>query len=377
MDSVVDLLRALVAIDSRNPSLVPGAPGEAAVAAFVADVLRAAGLDVTVTEAAPGRPNVVAVAEGPSPGRTLMLCGHLDTVGVEGMVSPFEPVLRDGRLHGRGSQDMKGGLAAMIDAVRQVVRQRRLERGRVVVACVIDEELASLGADALVRDWGADGAVIPEPTNLQIGVAHKGFAFVEVETMGVAAHGSRPDEGRDAIFRMGRLIGLFEQLDRNLRSGPGHPLLGHASLHASRVEGGREPSTYPDRCFLQIERRTLPDEAPDRPVREAESLLAALKRQDPEFEGFARSSLSRPPYEISSSAELPQMLLASCAAVSRPSSCVGLSFWTDAQILGAAGIPAVVFGPGGAGLHSIEEYVLVDEVGACRDALADLIVRFC
>lgn len=376
MDPVIDLLRDLVAIDSQNPSLVAGGAGEGAIACYVADLLRAAGCDVTETDVAPGRPNVVGVIEGRHPGRTLMFCGHLDTVGVEGMDTPFEPVLREGRLYGRGSQDMKGGLAAMVDAVRRVTR-RGLERGRVIVACVIDEELASLGADWLVKDWRADAAVVPEPTAMQIGVAHKGFAFIDIETVGVAAHGSRPAEGRDAIFRMGRVIGLFEQLDRNLQAGDRHPLLGPASLHAARVQGGREPSTYPDRCFLQIERRTLPGEAPERPLREAESLLAALKRHDSEFEAFARCSLSRPPYEISELAELPQMLSASCTAIGRPASFAGLSFWTDAQILGSAGIPAVLLGPGGAGLHSAEEYVLVDDVIACRDAFANLVVRFC
>jgi acetylornithine deacetylase len=377
MDSAVALLRDLVAIDSRNPSLVAGAPGEAPIAGHLGEVFRAAGIDVSTVDAAPGRPNVVGVLEGRTPGRTLILCGHTDTVGVEGMSAPFDPVVKDGRVYGRGSQDMKGGVAAMVDAARQIALQGRLERGRIVVACVADEELASLGAEAFVRDWRGDGAVVTEPTDLQIAVAHKGFAFVEIETRGVAAHGSRPAEGRDAIFRMGRLIGLLEQLDRNLQAGDRHPLVGPASLHTSRVEGGREPSVYPDQCFLQIERRSIPGEAIDRPLREVESLLAALKRQDPEFEGYARSSFSRQPFEIAPDAELPQMLAAACTAAGTPSSFVGMSFWTDAQLLSGAGIPSVLFGPGGAGLHSIEEYVRIDEVQTCRDILVDLAIRFC
>jgi acetylornithine deacetylase len=265
----------------------------------------------------------------------------------------------------------------MVDAARRLAATGGLDQGRVVVACVADEELGSLGAEAFVREWRGDGAVVTEPTDLQIGVAHKGFAFVEIETRGVAAHGSRPAEGRDAIFRMGRLIGLLEQLDRNLQAGDRHPLLGSASLHAARVEGGREPSVYPDRCFLQIERRTIPGEAADRPLREVESLLAALKRQDGEFEGYARSSFSRAPFEIASEAELPQALAAACDRARRPSPFVGMSFWTDAQLLSGAGIPSVVFGPGGAGLHSLEEYVRIDDVQACRDILVDLARRFC
>ncbi len=377
MDPAIALLRDLVSIDSRNPRLGLGGPGEQAIAAHLADVFRANGLDATVTDVEAGRPNVVGVLEGRSPGHTLILCGHTDTVGVEGMAAPFDPVIKDGRLYGRGSQDMKGGVAAMVDAACHLARHGGLDRGRLVVACVVDEELASAGAEAFVREWRGDGAVVTEPTDLEIGVAHKGFAFVEIETRGVAAHGSRPAEGRDAIFRMGRLIGLLEQLDRNLQAGDRHPLLGPASLHASHVDGGREPSVYPDRCFLQIERRTIPGEAADRPLREVESLLEALKRQDPEFEASAHSSFSRSPFEIASEAELPQQLAAACNALQRSSSFVGMSFWTDAQLLSGAGIPSVLFGPGGAGLHSLEEYVRIDEVEACRNVLVDLARRFC
>jgi acetylornithine deacetylase len=258
-----------------------------------------------------------------------------------------------------------------------VLARSGLERVRLVVACVVDEELGSQGAEALVADWRADAAVVTEPTDLQIGIAHKGFAFLDIETRGVAAHGSRPSEGRDAIFRMGRVIGLLEELDRNLQAGQAHSLLGPASLHAAIIKGGREPSVYPDACSLQIERRTLPGEAPDRPLREVESLLGALKRRDPEFEGYVHSTFSRPPFEIAPTAELPQQLAAACAAAGPPTGFVGMSFWTDAQILGRAGIPSVLFGPGGAGLHSVEEYVRIDEVEACRNVLVGLARRYC
>jgi acetylornithine deacetylase len=242
MDPVVTLLRDLVAIDSVNPSLVPGAAGEAAIANAVAQRLRRIGLDVVMSDAAPGRPNVIGVLEGRAPGRSLMLCGHLDTVGVDGMASPFDPQIRDGRLYGRGSQDMKGGVAAMVDAARVIVRggaERGLERGRIIVAAVVDEEYASIGADAIAADWTADAAVVTEPTDLQIGIGHKGFAWLEIETRGRAAHGSRPRDGRDAIMRMGRVLRALEQLDRELQSATPHPLIGTGSLHASIIDGGR------------------------------------------------------------------------------------------------------------------------------------------
>jgi len=357
MDPTIALLEELVAIDSVNPSLVPGARGEADIARRVVVECIALGLAVDVTEVAPGRPNVVAVLDGREPGPALMLCGHLDTVGVSGMTRPFEPQQRDGRLYGRGAQDMKGGVAAMIGAARQLVDGGGLARGRLLLAAVVDEEHASMGAEALVARWRADAAVVTEPTDLDIAVAHKGFEWIEVETRGRAAHGSRPLEGRDAILRMGRVLGRLEVLDRRLQAVPMHPLLGTASLHASTIVGGRELSSYPDRCSLQVERRTLPGEPSGAGVREVQDILTALRREDEEFEGEARLLFARDPYAIDAGHPLPETLARAVAAVGGAPRRIGMSFWTDAAILGAAGIPSVLFGPGGAGLHSAEEYV--------------------
>src|SRR6185369_17660375 len=168
------------AVNSVNPTLVRGAPGEAEVATLIAAEMRRIGLDVSIETVTHGRPNVVGVLEGRAPGRTLMLCGHTDTVGVAGMVNPFTPVERDGRLYGRGSQDMKGGVAAMISAATSMARRGDLSSGRLVVACVVDEEHSSIGADALVKSWRADAAIVTEPTDLQIAVGHKGFAWIEI-----------------------------------------------------------------------------------------------------------------------------------------------------------------------------------------------------
>ena len=378
MDPAIRLLRDLVAIDSVNPSLVPGAAGEAEIAQAVAAHLRQIGLDVEMQEVVPGRANVIGVLEGRAKGRSLMLCGHIDTVGVEGMKAPFDPVERDGRLYGRGSQDMKGGVAAMIDAAR-VVAEGGLAAGRIIVAAVVDEEYASIGADALVTRWRADGAVVTEPTDMQIAIGHKGFAWFEVETRGRAAHGSRPREGRDAIFRMGRVLRELEDLDRRLQAAPPHPLMGTASLHASIIEGGRELSSYPDRCALKLERRTVSGETPQDVTREIEDILVRLRRTDPEFEGALTALFTRPSYEVATDHELPRALararVPSMPEESQPF--VGMSFWTDAAVLGSAGIPSVLFGPGGAGLHSVEEYVEVRDVLQCRDTLAALARGWC
>jgi acetylornithine deacetylase len=373
-DPCISLLRQLVSIDSVNPSLVPGARGEGEIAAAVARHMRELGLQVHVEEVETGRPNVSGVLEGPVPGPTLMLCGHVDTVGVEGMSAPFAPLERDGRLYGRGSQDMKSGVAAMIDSVRVAV-SRGFARGRIVVAAVIDEEYASIGADALVTRWKADLAVVTEPTDLKIGVAHKGFAWLDVETRGRAAHGSRPRDGRDAIVRMGRVLQRLEALDRELQSRPAHPLMGTASLHASIISGGRELSSYPDRCLLQMERRTVGGETGEDARREVAGILESLAREDRDFEADARLTFARPAYEIPSGHPLPGLIASSLASSGLPAETVGMSFWTDAAVLGSAGIPTVLFGPGGAGLHGQEEYVIVAEVIACRDVLATLALR--
>lgn len=373
-DRCISLLRDLVAIDSVNPSLVPGASGEGVLASVLADRMRAAGLEVELQEVAPGRPNVIGVLDGRQAGRSLMFCGHMDTVGVEGMDAPFDPVVRDGRLYGRGSQDMKGGLAAMVDAAR-VAAENGFSRGRLIVAAVVDEEYASLGADALVTKWRADAGVVTEPTGLQIAVAHKGFAWLDVETRGRAAHGSRPRDGRDAILRMGRVLHRLEALDRELQARPPHALMGTASLHASIVAGGTELSSYPERCVLQMERRTVPGESPDVVEREVQGILDSLASQDPEFEGRARVTFTRPPYELPPGHWLPEELSAVLASLGHDPARVGMSFWTDAAVLGAAGTPTVLFGPGGEGLHGREEYVTVADVVACRDALAALALR--
>jgi len=375
-DPCISLLRDLIAIDSVNPSLVSGAAGEAQIADAIASHLRQLGLDAELHEIAPGRPNVVGVLEGSRPGRSLMFCGHTDTVGVAGMDAPFQSEERDGRIYGRGSQDMKGGVAAMIDAAR-VARERGFDAGRLIIAAVVDEEYASIGADALVTKWGADAAVVTEPTDLQIAIAHKGFAWASVETHGRAAHGSRPRDGRDAILRMGRVLQRLERLDRELQSCPPHPLIGTASLHAALIDGGRELSSYPDRCRLQVERRTVPGETGDAFRAEAENIVRELVEEDPEFAADVVLMFSRPAYEIAATAALPVAMADAARRRGVDPSMAGMSFWTDAAILGGAGIPSVLFGPGGAGLHSTEEYVITSDVIACRDVLAELALTWC
>ena len=306
-----------------------------------------------------------------------MLCGHLDTVGVEGMTAPFDPVERDGRLYGRGAQDMKGGVAAMVDAVSSLAAGGMLRTGRVIVAAVADEEFASVGADALVRECTADGAVVTEPTDLTLATGHKGFEWVEVETRGRAAHGSRPGEGLDAILRMGRVLAQLEAIDAHLRTRPMHPLLGTASLHASTISGGRELSVYPDYCQLRFERRTMTGEPEQVGLNEVRGVLEELCEADPEFEAAARPVFSRPPYEVPADDGVCLTLAEVMRARDLDTDPTGMTYWTDAAILGNAGIPTVLFGPAGAGLHGPEEYVDIDSVRVCRDILKALVTEYC
>ncbi len=374
MDRAIQLLKDLVRVDSVNPSLALGAAGEAHVARVLTVAMQGGiGLRVREQIVAPGRPNLVAELEGKAPGRSLMFCGHIDTVGVAGMSAPFSGDERDGRIYGRGSQDMKSGVAAMIDAARVIVESGGLDAGKLILACVVDEEHASIGADALVTKWRADAAVVTEPTDLQVAIAHKGFEWVEIETEGRAAHGSRPREGRDAIRMMGRVLNGLDAIDRDLQSQPAHKLLGTASLHASLIEGGRELSSYPDRCHLQMERRTIPGEAPGAAAREVDAVLTRLRSEDPDFKASAKGMFARSPYEIPGDHDLPQAMLRALQSARA----IGMSFWTDAAILGEAGIPSILFGPTGGGLHSTEEWVNIQSVLTCRDALVTLARDWC
>jgi acetylornithine deacetylase len=361
------LLQDLVAVNSVNPSLVPGAPGERLVAEVVRKGLEDAGLAVTVEDAAPGRPNVIGVVEGRLPGPAIMFCGHIDTVGVEGMTDPFSPRVAGDRLYGRGAQDMKGGVASMIAAAG--VLARTWTRGRLIVAAVADEEHLSLGAEALVRTWRADMAIVTEPTDLRLAIGHKGFAWLEVEVRGRAAHGSRPQEGRDAIVHMGRVLTALEALDRDLQGRPPVAFQGTGSVHASTIAGGRELSVYPDLCTLQLERRTVSGEDAASVERELAGILDRIRQADPEFDAGVRSMAYRPAYTVDAGHVLPKAVAAALEAAGRDPAPTGMSFWTDAAVLAAAGIPAVLFGPGGAGLHSTVEYVNIPDLYVCRDVL--------
>jgi acetylornithine deacetylase len=376
MDDVATLLASLVSIPSINPSLVPGAPGEAEIARWVRGWLKERGVEAQLIDAAPERPSVIARVPGSGGGRSLMLNAHLDTVGVAGMGDPFGARIGDGRLYGRGAYDMKGSLAACMLALVEI-RPAGLA-GDVILTAVADEEHASLGVQSVLEHVRADAAIVTEPTSLQVCVAHKGFSWHEITTSGVAAHGSRPDLGVDAIAHMGRVLERVEALQAELSGREPHPLLGHASVHASLISGGQELSSYPAVCRLQLERRTLPGETSATVDGEFTAFLADLASQDNRFQAQWKTTLERPPFSVAHEAPIVQMLLSEATHVlGRKPEVIGASYWMDAAFLAQAGIPTVVIGPHGAGAHAIEEWVDLDSVDQCRRVLVQTIRAFC
>lgn len=368
----VALTQALVREDSRNPSLAPGAAGEGAVARTLAAVLESWGFAAELQEAAPDRPNVIARI-GPAGGRALMLNGHIDTVGVEGMThAPWDADERGGRLYGRGATDMKAGVAAMCAAAA-----RAADAGlsaELVIAAVCDEEFESAGTRALLaRGVRADAAIVTEPTRLAICPAHRGFAWVEVDMEGRAAHGSRYDLGVDAIRHAGLLLTELDRLEREVLATRTHRLLGHASLHAATIEGGIGWSTYPDRCLLRLERRTLPGEPAQRALDEVREACARVAAAHPTFRAVSRLVFSQEPCDVPEDAPVVGALADALRAAREPVRIDGMTAWTDAALLTAAGIPAICFGPGDITLaHAAEEWVEVGEIERATEVLKRL-----
>lgn len=393
----VALAQALVRIDSVNPTLVPGGAGEMEAAEFLAATLRKWGFLTEIVEAAPGRPNVIAT--GGNSLRSIILNGHLDVVGTDGMWhAPFAGDIKQGRLWGRGSADMKAGIAAMCAAA-----VRSWDAGddlTITIAAVCDEEYESVGTRALLASGlTADAAIITEPTQLAIAPAHRGFAWIDIAFEGVAAHGSRYDIGVDAITHAAHLLTELDAYNLAVLTHRSHPLLGHASLHASLIHGGTGMSTYPESCVLSVERRTIPRESagfkwsewlkfdptgvddsdplkPD-PLAEVNAAIRRVKERVPDLKATATLKTAQPPSDVPVSAPIVRELEAALRDEGEEPRIHGLSAWTDAALFNAAGIPAICFGPGDIALaHSAEEYVEVADIETATSVLTRLLHRW-
>jgi acetylornithine deacetylase len=377
-DYVTTVLADLVELNSINPVFSDGATDEHVIAEFVAGLLEGIGLDVTTYQPEAGRVSVVGRLAGTGSGPSLMLYGHMDTVGVEGMDAPFSARVHDGRLYGRGAYDMKGGLAACIAAVKALQDEKPELSGDVLIAAVADEEVASIGMQDVLQYVTADAAIVTEPTELEICLAHKGFCWIDVITEGRAAHGSRVDLGIDANLRMGRFLGQLELLEQQLRTSYSHPLVGPPSLHAAVLRGGTGPSTYAAQCRLEIERRTIPGETKEQVIGEIEDIVRRLSADDPTFKAQVHASLWRDPFEVSPDAGIVNTLKkAAVEVLGHDPVCSGQTPWMDAAFLGGAGIETVVMGPSGAGAHAAEEWVDIDSVVNLAEILARTAEAYC
>jgi len=371
----VELLKDLVAIDSQNPSLVPGAVGESRIAAHVADWATSAGLATETLEATPGRPSVLVRSHTDGTGRSLLLCGHLDTVGVGQMSDPLTPIIDGDRLYGRGAYDMKAGLAAALIACREATRLGL--PGEVIVAAVADEEHSSIGVQEILRHTAAHAAIVTEPTELTVATAHRGFVWTEINVVGKAAHGSRPHLGVDAILKTGPILISLSDLNQQLRRRQ-HPRLGNGFVHASIISGGREESTIPDGCLLTIERRTLPGESVDDVERDIAELLASCRTADPELRVSSHTTLARPPFETADDEHIVQAVAAAATkTLGKRAELTGVSYWADASLIASAGIPTVLFGPDGDGAHATVEWASMSGMVACAKILIAVAADFC
>ena len=372
------ILADLVRIESINPGLSPGGTGEARAATYTAEAMRALGLHVEYQQLAPQRANAVGVLSSSGNGPSLMLNAHLDTVGVEGMHGPFSANVRDGKLYGRGSQDMKGSLAAMLAAAKALIDGGVHLKGDLVLAAVADEENESIGTQEVIRTHPTQAAIVAEPTDMQLCLAHRGLVYFTIDVHGKAAHGSRYDLGIDAILYMSRFLSELENLEADLRQRPSHPLVGPPSLHASTIRGGTEISTYPAECHLEFEWRTIPGDTVEAASAELQSILDRLTAADPKFRAELNIFQARQPHEVSP--EAPIVGAVADVLQSRlgfTPMLTGAPFWTDAALLSEAGVQAVVLGPNGAGLHSEVEWVDLQSCVDLAAVLAEAAIRYC
>ncbi|MSR53992.1 MAG: M20 family peptidase [Gemmataceae bacterium] len=374
MNPAHQLLQDLVRIPSVNP-MGRSVSGDKFLEVRVTDYLerffKNLGVAYRRSMVAPQRDNIVARYDSPGATKTILLEVHQDTVPVDGMViEPFGGEIREGKLFGRGSCDVKGGMTSMLSAFARVVKEKPKSAVNVIMACTVDEEHTFLGVQHLVKEVRADMAVIAEPTRLQIVDAHKGVARWKVRTEGRACHSSRPDQGVNAIYRMGHILTIIESYAERLMRLAAHPRLGPPTLSVGRIDGGVSVNTVPDGCVIEIDRRLLPGEDP----------IAAWQ----DFRDCVQSHtkvpflceevwMACPALDSTGADELRARLGAAIDAVEGKHEVLAVPFGTDASSVAMAKIPAVVFGPGDiAQAHTKDEWVELDQI----DRAAEILYRF-
>lgn len=368
MTGTAKLLCEIIALPSVNPAFLPAGDvraGEQRVADYLAVTAARAGLDIEFQKAAPGRINFVARLTPANVSQTILLAPHLDTVPAASE-KQFVPEFKNGKIFGRGACDTKGSAVAMLLALCALAKSRQRPRQtEIIFAGLADEENAQLGSRALARSkLKADLAIVGEPTNLQIITAHKGNVWLQLETHGKSAHGSRPELGRNAVHEMARIVDALEtDYAKSLRVQKRHPLLGHATVNVGTIRGGTQPNIVPDSCAIAIDRRTLPGETEAGVKREIAAFLAQRKLR-------ARFSDMRnaPCLPMQTDTRLPivRSFLRSAGQTKR----LGVHYFCDAAVLSEAGIPSVVFGPGDISqAHTADEWISVNQLEQAKDIL--------
>ncbi|KAG4256473.1 hypothetical protein FPRO03_05421 [Fusarium proliferatum] len=374
----VALTQTLVQINSASPDLgsVPG-PGETIIARYVAAWLEHRDLETHWVEFEKGRPSVVGVVRGSGGGKSIMFNGHIDTVTIMGYDDdPLSGKIVDGRLYGRGSADMKGGVAAGMIALANAKKLGL--RGDVIFTGVADEESLSKGTEDILRaGWRADAAVVSEPTNLEISHTHKGYCHIEIKIHGLAAHGSRADLGIDAIVNAGHFLVEFGRYAKKLQEGPGHETLGTGTAHASLISGGEEASSYPAQCTIIAERRTIPGETNEAVQKEFDDIIAKVAKEVTDFKAEAKIFFSRPPQFIAADHPFTKLVSSIVGSVTGKDAVIGGAlFWTDCALLAEKGIVPLLWGPKGEGLHGKEEFVHVKSIEQVADGLTNIAAEF-
>ncbi|RLE00871.1 MAG: peptidase M20 [Bacteroidetes bacterium] len=379
-----DLLENMIRIPSINPSslnlgLSHQGTGEAKLATYIAAYMEKLGIEVQYERLDENRANVIGIWKGTGGGRSIMLNGHMDTVGIEHMkIEPFTPEFKDGKIFGRGAGDMKGGIASQIMAVQSLIEAGKRLRGDVLLTFVADEEYGSIGTESVLKSYSADAAIVCEPTGLDIVIAHKGFAWIDVEVFGRAVHGSKPEEGIDAIAKAGKILVEVERLGEEILPQKTHPLLGSPSIHASLIQGGSDLSTYPGYCKIQLERRNLPGEDMPAISEEIQNLLSEIGSQDSKFKAESDVFSYRPAFEISREQPIIQSLSRSYISnCGEQPQFVGESGWMDSALLDEAGIPVVCFGPAGEGFHAEIECIDFNSMITTTEILIETMTDFC
>ncbi|MFW9994173.1 MAG: ArgE/DapE family deacylase [Candidatus Odinarchaeota archaeon] len=375
---LLELLQELIRIESVNPTLANEGSGEQEIAHYLGNYMEKIGLEVRYQELGKNRTNVIGTLRGSGRGKNLMLNGHTDTVSLKGMDDPLNGRYESGKVYGRGAVDMKGGIAAMMMAVKAIVDSEIQLKGNVILTLVADEEYASAGTEAVSKKFTADAAIVCEPSDLDIVIAHRGFAWIKVNIHGKAAHGSLYDVGIDAITKAGKLLAGIEELGKEFLEQEPHPLLGSRSIHASLISGGIGLSTYPDKCTVELERRTLPGEDKKTVEEEIKALNDRLASEDEEFRADYEVFFYRPALEVTKDQLIVKTLENACKKVlDREPAYSGMRGWLDSAILAEVGIPTVIFGPGGDGMHAAVEYVDFESVKTTAEVLFETIIDFC